>query len=285
MIIKTLKRNLVVSLLLAGAVALPPLARADDKADAYKYGKEGIEAAKKKEWDKAIDLFQKSVKADPKEANNYNNLGLAYKGADKLDDAAKAFSGAIEAEPDNYAGYLNRGIIYTSQKKYDKAIEDLTHAVKIKSESVSAHRFRAFAYLEHKDYAKAVEDYNIVLKEKEDPAILDRRAFAFWNLKEYDKAIADFSKIIKGKPQAKEAYLDRSYVYELKNDYAPGIADCDKVLSLDPGNEDAKNRKARLEYQQKQGKATPTPSARPRRTLPPEPEATPRKMRRPGGGA
>ena len=50
-----------------------------------------------------------------------------------------------------------------------------------------------------------MEDYNIVLKEKDDLEILDRRAFALWNLKEYDKAIADFSKIIKAKPKTKPA--------------------------------------------------------------------------------
>ena len=87
---KTLKLNSALGALLAGAFLLSPLAKADDKADAYKYGKEGIEAAKNKEWDKAIDLFQKAVKADPKEANNYNNLGLAYKGANKPDEAIKA---------------------------------------------------------------------------------------------------------------------------------------------------------------------------------------------------
>ena len=37
----------------------------------------------------------------------------------------------------------------------------------------------------------------------------------------------------------------------MKGDLANGIADCDKVLSMDPKNEDAKNRKARLEYQEK----------------------------------
>ena len=100
-------------------------------------------------------------------------------------------------------------------------------------------------------------------------------------MQEYDKAIADFSKIIKEKPQDKEAYLDRSYVFELTKDYVKGIADCDKVLSLDPNNEDAKNRKARLEYGQKGVAATPTPTARPRRTLPPEPAATPLKRKRP----
>ncbi|MGH8164550.1 MAG: hypothetical protein ACREP1_09475 [Rhodanobacteraceae bacterium] len=53
---------------------------------------------------------------------------------------------------------------------------------------------------------------------------------------------------------------------------------------MDPSNLDAKNRKARLEYQQKKAAATPTPTERPRRTMPPERTVKPRKMRHPGGG-
>ena len=115
-----------------------------------------------------------------------------------------------------------------------------------------------------------MSDYNVVLKEKEDVAILDRRAFAYWNMKQYDKSIADYDTIIKQKPNDKDGYLNRSYVYELKGEYEKSMADVDKVLSLDPNNADAKTRKGRLEYQLKKSQATPTPSPRPRRTLPPD---------------
>ena len=102
---------------------------ADDKSDAYQYGKAGIAAARSKQWDKAIENFEK---ADPREANNHNNLGLAYKGAGKLEEAIKAFSDAIEAEPNNSSGYVNRGVVYTSQQKNDKAIADLDKAIQLK---------------------------------------------------------------------------------------------------------------------------------------------------------
>ena len=95
---KKFNRHLVVAASLFLALPFPAVTQADEKADAYKYGKDGIEAAKNKQWDKAIDLFQKAAKADPKEANNYNNLGLAYKGAGKMDEAVKAFGDAIQAE-------------------------------------------------------------------------------------------------------------------------------------------------------------------------------------------
>ena len=112
---KIFNRHLTAALSLV--LLLPAIALADPKSDAYQFGKDGIEAAKKKEWDKAIGLFQKAIKADPKEANNHNNLGLAYKGAGKMDDAIKAFSDAIEAEPNSSAGYVNRGVVYTTQQK------------------------------------------------------------------------------------------------------------------------------------------------------------------------
>ncbi|MEO7725430.1 MAG: tetratricopeptide repeat protein [Chthoniobacterales bacterium] len=265
------------------ALLSPSLALADEKGDAYKYGKEGIEAAKAKQWDKAIESFEKAAKADPKEANNYNNLGLAYKGAGKMKEAIKAFSDGLAAEPDNTASHINRGVVYSAEKNYDQAIADFDKAISLNSGSIAAYRYRAFAYLQKKEYKKAIEDYNVVLKEKDDPSILDRRAFAYWNLKEYDKAIEDFSKIIKDKPKGKEGYLDRSYVYELKGDYVKGIADTEKVLSMDPGNQDAKSRKDRLEYHVKKANGTPSPTPRtgPRRMLPPtetpKPNVAPKK--------
>ncbi len=151
---KILNRPLAALAAFSVALILPAVVLADDKSDAYQFGKDGIEAAKNKQWDKAIDLFQKAVKADPKEANNHNNLGLAYKGAGKPKEAIKAFSDAIEAEPDNSTSYINRGVVYTAEKNYEKAIEDFDKAIKIKSDSIPAYRYRAFAYLQKKDTPK-----------------------------------------------------------------------------------------------------------------------------------
>jgi tetratricopeptide (TPR) repeat protein len=77
-------------------------------------------------------------------------------------------------------------------------------------------------------------------------------------LKENDKAIADYSEIIKKNPKDVEALLARSYLYEAKGDFAKGIEDCDRVLSLEPDNADAAGRKKRL--QTKQSQATPAKS-------------------------
>ena len=58
-----------------------------------------IEAAKKKEWDKAISLFQKAVRADPGEANNHNNLGLALLASGKPEESVTEFQTALRLKP------------------------------------------------------------------------------------------------------------------------------------------------------------------------------------------
>jgi hypothetical protein len=53
----------------------------------------------------------------------------------------------------------------------------------------------------------------------------------------------------------------RAYIYELKNDLQNSLAENEKILKLDPNNQDAKARKQRLE--QKIAERTPlTPPPR-----------------------
>ena len=208
----------VTFLLVASAFA--PL-HAAEKEDAARFGREGVEAAKKKEWDKAIENLKKAADLDSSNNNYAFNLGLAYR---------------------------QRGITRMGQEKFDDAISDFSEALKRQSGDATALRFRAFAYLKKSDWANALSDYDSVLKKKhDDMEPLSRRAFVLMQLKEYDKAIADFSDVIKLKPDDPEGYLSRANAYEFKGDAAKAMADYDKVLQLQPGNADAQSRRALLQ--------------------------------------
>jgi tetratricopeptide (TPR) repeat protein len=87
-----------------------------------------------------------------------------------------------------------------------------------------------------------------------------------------DKALADYSEAIKLKPNDTKYYLYRSYIYEVKGDVKNSMADTEKVLKIDPKNQEALSRKKRLEAREA-ANATPVPAAPPRaaspRTSPP----------------
>jgi tetratricopeptide (TPR) repeat protein len=50
------------------------------------------------------------------------------------------------------------------------------------------------------------------------------------------KSIEDFNEALKLAPNFAEAYLDRGYAYYRLREYDRGIADCTKVISLEPDN-------------------------------------------------
>ncbi len=79
-------------------------------------------------------------------------------------------------------------------------------------------------------------------------------------LNDMDKALADYSEAIKRKPDEARYYAHRSYIYEVKGDIKNSMADTDKVLKLDPKNQEAISRKKRLETLQSL-RATPVPPA------------------------
>jgi tetratricopeptide (TPR) repeat protein len=213
--------------------------RADNKEDAARLGKEGLDAAKAKDWEKAVTSLKKATELDGANPNYGFNLALAQK---------------------------QRGLGEMQQEKFDAAIADLSEALKKNPDDAVSLRFRAFAYLKKSDWKNALADYDAALKKKhDDPEPLSRRAFVHMQLKDYDKAIADYSAVIKLKPDDAASYLSRANAYEFKSDMPKAIADYDKVLQLQPGNADAQNRRTLLQKAAASGAspAAPSPAAPP----------------------
>ena len=122
---------------------------------------------------------------------------------------------------------------------------------------------RGYAAANEQRYGDAINDYNEALKltPQDAPRIHEQRAAVEMKIQDYDKALADYSELIKLKPNEIKYVNYRAYIYELKNDLQNSMAENEKILKLDPNNQDAKARKQRLE--QKIAERTPlTPPPR-----------------------
>ena len=103
--------------------------------DTFNAGKDALAA---KNYDTAIDAFQKGVEQDPNQNVIWANLADAYvgqanakTGADQqaaLDKAAEAYGKAIALKPDTPGYHNNYALTLARSKKYDDAQAELTKA-------------------------------------------------------------------------------------------------------------------------------------------------------------
>jgi tetratricopeptide (TPR) repeat protein len=103
--------------------------------DAFNAGKEALSA---KNYDAAVDSFQKGVEMDPNQNVIWANLADAYvgeagvkTGADQqtaLDKAAEAYAKAIALKPDNPGYHNNYALTLAREKKFEEAQAELNKA-------------------------------------------------------------------------------------------------------------------------------------------------------------
>lgn len=186
-------------------------AQAKKNPEANKLAREGAEAAKNQDWDKAVDLLKKA-----------NALDRKY--GDELS-----------------AVYQQRGYAAASDQRYGDAINDYNEALKLTPQDAAR--------------------------------IHEQRAAVEMKIQDYEKALGDYSELIKLKPNEVRYLNYRAYIYELKNDLQNSMADTEKILKLDPNNQDATARKQRLE----QKIAETTPLSPPPRSPTPSPAGKKKK--------
>ncbi len=109
------------------------VASADDYLDYYEQGEFALRVEK---WDRAIDLFTKSL------ADN----------------------------PSFFEAYLNRAIAYSKKGEYDKSIADLKKAVQLNPDYPDAYGLMGLVYEIKKEYAFALSAYKEALNREKRPA-------------------------------------------------------------------------------------------------------------------
>ena len=93
---------------------------------------------KQKNYQKAIGIYQKLVKLEPKKAGSYANLGYAYAAGGKLDLAIRNYNMALKFDSEDADVYDNLGEVYESKGLYQKALENYKKAYALNPESPKA---------------------------------------------------------------------------------------------------------------------------------------------------
>lgn len=104
-------------------------------SNAEEYFREGYLASMKREWNSAIDFFNKSIDLDPDNAGSYVQRASAYQMTDRVDEAIRDYEMALKLRPDYYLAMEYLASLYEIKKEYSKALEVYNRALPLVRDS------------------------------------------------------------------------------------------------------------------------------------------------------
>jgi len=160
-------------------------------------------------YDRAIDDYNETIRLDRKYAVGFHNRGLAYLRKGRIDRAIEDFDEAIRLNPRYTAAFVNRALAYQEKAQWDfdaylaegvyegRALQDLDEAIRLDPNSAVAFRFRGFVNSRRERYDRAIQDFDEAIRlDPNVAASFSGRAFALRFVGQYERAIADYRKVL-----------------------------------------------------------------------------------------
>ncbi len=138
--------------------------------------KKGNEAYEKKEYDNAINNYQKAAEKSPANSTAQYNLGNALYKNNKTDEAIKAYENALSntnSKDDRSKTFYNKGVVLQNNKKLPECIDAYKNALKLNPQDEDARQNLQKALLQQKqEQQKENKEQN---KPKEDKKKKDQQ--------------------------------------------------------------------------------------------------------------
>ncbi len=122
-----------------------------------------------KQYEKAIDMFQKGLKIDPKSTELYSALGLVYISKKDFDDARNAFIMSLKLDPKNPDALAGLGYVDMVHGQYSQAEELIKAGLAVDPNRIAALSSLGELWMREKHYLDAQKVYEklLVLRPKD----------------------------------------------------------------------------------------------------------------------
>jgi tetratricopeptide (TPR) repeat protein len=175
-----MKTLFALCLVITLAPLIAPAAQQEGNPEAAKIAREGSQAAKDQNWDKAIERFRKASEMDRKFTSSltlaYQQRAFSYANDQRFQEALNDLAEAIRIKPDPRA-FEQRAAIEMRINDYDKALADYAEASKLSPNEIKYHNYRAYIYEMRGDLQNAMAENDAALKvNSKNKEALDRKA-------------------------------------------------------------------------------------------------------------
>lgn len=149
-----------------------------------------------KQWDQAIVLYEKVIKADPANVAALVGRSRAYLQTGNAQKALEDANAAVQKKPDSALAYGQRGIVFKVLQKSEDALTDFSEAIKRDGGYAWAYAQRADLLSRKRDQEKALQDVTKAIQAK--PGFVEGYRLRAWILSRMGKckeAGEDFKKV------------------------------------------------------------------------------------------
>src|SRR6266853_3672343 len=166
-----MKRSFAFVLITALALCASQVCQAAEKKnpEANKLAREGVEAAKSQDFDKAVDLLKKATAMDHKYADElsavYQQRGYAAATDQRYGDAINDYNEALKLTPEQAPRIdEQRAAVEMKIQDYDKALADYSELIKLKPNEIKYINYRAYIYELKNDLQNSMAENEKILK-------------------------------------------------------------------------------------------------------------------------
>ncbi len=201
-------------------------------------------ATSKQEYTKAIQLYSRILKKDPKNYAALINRGVLWERVPVKEPkervknrnfAEQDYLAAIALNPNVAETYNNLGALCIDLNRNMDAITYLSRAISLSPRYFTALMNRAIANYNLGRSMAALEDFNKAEKiRKNDPLLLLNRGLAYFDMGQYELAVDDYTHLIAIDSDNARAYLERARALIRMGYPSNAYADLEEAVTIKP---------------------------------------------------
>ena len=175
-----------------------------------------------KQYNKAVDCYQKAIKINPDYAEAHYNLANVFHEIGRIDAAIKGYEQATHFKPDYPEAFNNLGLVFQEIGKFKLAITSYEKALTIKPDYAEVHSNIGKLYKEQDQIYLSINHYKKSLNIN--PNYLEAHfnlGISLKDLGQLDGAIACYENALKINPDHIESQSNRLFAFNYSTNYDP----------------------------------------------------------------
>lgn len=202
---------------------------------AESYLKRGVAYLDIRQWDKAMEDFNKALALDPQMKKVHQHRAFVYFQNEEYDRALADLNVEAQRSPRDAEIYSSRGNVYQRMGELDKAMADYAQALQLDPDDAQIDMNIGNIHGMRGELEQALKFYDTALQK--DPGYFfahHNKGITYDQLGQEDKAVEALTKAIKAAPRFPDSYFARGNIYLRRKEYGPALADYNDAIRLQP---------------------------------------------------